>query len=166
MERFLIKIKSITDVITNSSSEVYMFKQDENLVDSVVEDIQDYHIKHIRPDFDSCEAAYEMLTDEQRHRFEEEFDGYSGHGGDVDTYTWEECFENFKTRHTMPNLTEEEWAEKIGRPLSELKSVIILEIDHMCNGTRNYIRDRFNAVSEYSKNFDRELQEKLQYGYV
>lgn len=163
MERFLIKIKSVTDVITNSSSEVYMFKQDENLVDSVVDGIQDYHYKHIRPDFECCEAAYEILTDEQIFRFEEEFDGYSGNGGCVDCYTWKYCYNNYKETHCYPNLTEEEWANKMGHPLSELKSIVFVHLDNMCTGTKNYIRDHFNAISEHNKNFDYDLYNKMCY---
>lgn len=129
-QKFIIQIQSISDIITNSSSEVFVINTSENLVESVVEEILRVGETHL----------------------ESEEDGCSGMGGELMVYTWENGFRKFKhTREKYrhdPTFTPERWAEEIGVPLQTLKSTIVVDIDYSRQATINFIKAFFNVTGE------------------
>lgn len=128
--KFIIQIQSISDIITNSSSEVFVINTSENLVESVVEEILRVGETHLESGEDRC----------------------SGMGGELMVYTWENGFRKFKhTREKYRHdstFTPERWAEEIGVPLQALKSTIVVDIDYSRQATINFIKTFFNVTGE------------------
>ena len=128
-KKFIIQIQSISDIITNSSSEVFVINTSENLVESTVENILRVGESHLEFGDDRC----------------------SGMGGELEVYTWKNGFRKFKhTREKYRNddtFTPEKWAEEIGVPLQKLKSTIVIDIDHSRQATIEYLETFFNAIS-------------------
>ena len=129
-QKFIIQIQSISDIITNSSSEVFVINTSENLVESVVEEILRVGETHLESGEDRC----------------------SGMGGELMVYTWENGFRKFKhTREKYRHdstFTPERWAEEIGVPLQTLKSTIVVDIDYSRQATINFIKMFFNVTGE------------------
>lgn len=128
--KFIIQIQSISDIITNSSSEVFVINTSENLVESVVEEILRVGETHLESGEDRC----------------------SGMGGELMVYTWENGFRKFKhTREKYRHdstFAPERWAEEIGVPLQTLKSTIVVDIDYSRQATINFIKMFFNVTGE------------------
>jgi len=129
-QKFIIQIQSISDIITNSSSEVFVINTSENLVESVVEEILRVGETHLESGEDRC----------------------SGMGGELMVYTWKNGFRKFKhTREKYRNddtFTPEKWSEEIGVPLQTLKSIVVIDLDHSRQATISYIKTFFNASGE------------------
>jgi hypothetical protein len=128
MRKFLIiKMQSFSDIITNSSSEVFVIHTSDNLVEAAVEDILRVGASNLESDKDK----------------------YSGMGGELMVYTWKNGFRKFK--HTREKyryndtFTPEKWAEEIGIPLKTLKTIIVVDMDWSREETRNYLIDFYNA---------------------
>lgn len=128
-QKFIIQIQSISDIITNSSSEVFVINTSENLVESVVEEILRVGETHLETGDDRC----------------------SGMGGELMVYTWKNGFRKFKhTREKYRNddtFTPEKWAEEIGVPLQRLKSTVVVDMDNSRTATWEYLETFFNATS-------------------
>lgn len=127
-QTFKITIQSFSDIITNSSSEVFVINTPNHLVESTVEDI----LSVGRTNMDKG-------TDEG-----------SGMGGELGVYTWKNGFRKFK--HTREkyrhdnSFTPEKWAEIIGTPLEELKKVILVDIDWSRQATIEHIELFYGAM--------------------
>lgn len=127
-QTFKITIQSFSDIITNSSSEVFVINAPNDLVEATVEDI----LSVGRTNMDKG-------TDEG-----------SGMGGELGVYTWKNGFRKFK--HTREkyrhdnSFTPEKWAELIGTPLEELKKVILVDIDWSRQATIEHIELFYGAM--------------------
>lgn len=127
-KRYIIHIQSISDIITNSSSEVFVINTSSNQIDSIVEDILNTGKTNFEKDHDHC----------------------SGMGGELGVYTWKNGFRKFKHNRREyrndPTFTPEKWAEVIGTPLEELKKVILVDIDWSRQETIEHIELFYGAM--------------------
>lgn len=127
-QTFKITIQSFSDIITNSSSEVFVIHTPDNLVEAAVEDILSVG----------------------RVNMDKETDEYSSMGGELGVYTWKNGFRKFK--HTREkyrhdnSFTPEKWAEVIGIPLEELKKVVLVDIDWSRQATIEHIKLFYDAM--------------------
>lgn len=162
----IIKIKNITDVITNSSSEVFIVKSDKpklNLKDIV----KNHHKDHY------WSGAYELdnvpnglkwiLTDELIETVKENCNESSGMAGDCEVYNWEDGYEWYKRHYKKPNLTPEQWAKCLGKSLDDLQSVIVVDIDWCCRATINMLKERFNIINECDDTYDNFYYEQFRH---
>lgn len=137
MRRLIIKIQSFSDIITNSSSEVFVINTPSDTLKTVVKDI--LSIANVNRNNGS--------------------DGCSGMGGDFGVYTWENAFKMYKHRHkhsrNNPNFTPQMWAEEIGVSLESLMSTIVVDMDWSRENTREYLITHYNAQDE-SVYYDKE----------
>lgn len=131
-KRFLLKIQSLSDIITNSSSEVFVINTTPDNVKSIVKDI-----------INVGESNYENGNDRS-----------GGMGGELEVFTWENGFKKYKHHHkhsrNNPNFTPEMWAEEIGISLDILMSLIVVDIDTMRKGTIKYLVENYNANEDDS----------------
>lgn len=162
MISFLIKFKGFTDVITNSSSEVFMLKDCINTRQSV-NNILNYHDEHIAPfgieEIDEWPDELKKLLNLNDRVIEElkmKYDGSSGDGGCVEVTSWQNAYMWYK-KNVNWNATEEEWANGIGIPLEKIKNTIIVDVDKACYGTINYIMRNFTYDAEWHESFDWDL---------
>lgn len=99
-KRVDIEIQSISDIITNSSSEVFVIRVDDNPL-AAKQGIIDYHEIHsVLKNFDNW-SEYEKLDPEEQGKYEHG----SGMGGELDIYTWEDMFEIQKFKHYIEQRT-------------------------------------------------------------
>jgi hypothetical protein len=124
----VIDIQSHSNVITNSSSEVFMLSQPEDVIADIVKDIRETGKRNANNGTDRC----------------------SGMGGDLMVYTWENGFNVYKKWCKDPQATEEDWAAKVGVPLDRLKGTIVVDIDWARRGTVDYIKETYGGVGENS----------------
>lgn len=129
--RLKIEIQSHSDIITNSSSEVFMITRPEEVIAEICEDIYKQGWKNI----------------------DEGTDRSSGMGGELTIYTWENGFRNYKRMTNRQDATEEEWAMYMGASLEELKNVIMVDVDWGRKKTIEYIKETYGAKSENDKTF-------------
>lgn len=130
MGRVIISIQSFSDIITNSSSEVFIINTPCDTVKSVVKDILSVANVNINQGGDGC----------------------GGMGGEFGVYTWENGFKMYKHRHihsrNNPDFTPQMWADEIGVPLGKLMSTIVVDMDWCRDATREYLKSQYNAQDE------------------
>ena len=91
MAKFLIKIQSASDIITNSSSEVFLCQNNtEMTIDQLTDFIFEYNRSH---QFEGSWEDEQELTEEEQQQFD--FSG--GMGGFLEVWTYEDC----KREHVM-----------------------------------------------------------------
>ena len=126
-KRYIIRVQSISDIITNSSSEVFVINTSSDQVEAAVEDI--LRVGEIN--------------------LENGDDSYSGMGGDLNVYTWKNGFRKFKQIHERyrydDTFTPQKWAEEIGIPFEELKTVILVDTDWSRDSTIEHIKTFYSA---------------------
>lgn len=149
MKGFLIKIKSTSDVITNSSSEVFMIKNDKPHK-SLKKNILDFHRKvswYGLSNFDDFPDTLKwIISDEQIELLKENADGSSGMGGDCEVFDWENGLNEYRKVNNKPNATIENFAKYLKKSVDELQSVVLIDIDWACKGTINMISDKYKAL--------------------
>jgi hypothetical protein len=130
MGRIIISIQSFSDIITNSSSEVFIVNTPSDTVKAVVKDI--------------LSVARDNANNGS--------DRYGGMGGEFEVYTWENGFKMYKHRHihsrNNPDFTPQMWADEIGVPLEKLMSIIVVDMDWCRDATREYLKSKYNAQDE------------------
>ena len=130
MGRLIISIQSFSDIITNSSSEVFIINTPGDTVKTVVKDI----------------LSVAKDNDNQGR------DSSGGMGGEFGVYTWKNAFKMYKHRHihsrNNPDFTPQMWADEIGVPLDKLMSIIVVDMDWCRDATREYLKSQYNAQDE------------------
>lgn len=120
---FTLKIQSVSDIITNSSSEVFQFQT--NLDFEVVKEI-----------IEAEGAKNAGISDD-----------YSGDGGTLDVRNWEDAYKLWMEweipEDKRKDCTPEIWALHYPESLEELKSTIWISIDWARKGTIDFILDTF-----------------------
>ena len=95
MAKFLIQIQSASDIITNSSSEVFLCQNTTDMsINELVKFIYDFQDKHTIKDWDE----YEKMTPEEQSMFEHG----GGMGGFFEITTYEEskgCWQEYEFKH-------------------------------------------------------------------
>lgn len=138
---YRIKIQSTSDLITNSSSEVFVVKANGFSFEEIKELIESgakarYEV--YRKDWDNnCRKKWDQLE-------KEDLDGCSGTGGDLDVMGWKEMFNNRK--EWDPDYTVEEFTEDEGVDVDSLDQYAWIDIDWARRGTIRFIYDNFEVV--------------------
>lgn len=131
--RFYIAIQSISDLITNSSSEVFIAKTDSpEDAKKLIKTIANQH--EWRGDW----KEYEKLSEEEKAKY----DVSSGEGGMVDVETWRETYERHKSyipEKKQYLYTPEVWSIEYEESLNELKKRLVIDIDWSRKATINWI---------------------------
>lgn len=164
----IIRISNISDVITNSSSEVFVVKTNRPNTD-LKELITKHHQEHYWygvHDLDDVPSGLKhILTDELIELIREESNSGSGMGGECSVYDWRDGFERYKKYNHLTKLTVEEWAEKLNKPLEELQSIVVVDIDWECRATINMLERDFNIINENDDAYDDFYYTQFVYGY-
>ena len=126
MAKFLIKIQSASDIITNSSSEVFLCRNNtEMTIDQLIDFIFEYNRSH---QFEGSWEDRQALTKKEQQQFD--FSG--GMGGFLEVWSYEDC----KREHVM---------EYYFRGLDNPDNYILVDTDWCHNATINWICEHLNA---------------------
>jgi hypothetical protein len=124
MVKLLIKLQSTSDIITNSSSEVFLcYNQTDFTIKELIDFIELFHREHQLTDWD---AFRKLSKEEQAH-----YDHSSGCGGDFSIYTYEE--------------SKGTWVEYEFEGLKDPENYIVVDTDWCHRATINWLIDNLNA---------------------
>lgn len=130
MVKILIKVQSISDLITNSSSEVFVCKNTtKQTLEQVKTMIEEYHKAHIyKGDWD----VFQKMTPEQR----EQYDTAGGMGGDFSI----EFLKDYPSDH---------WLMDEVKDITEIEKYFVVDTDWCHRATINYLQENFEATVIY-----------------
>lgn len=129
-----VLIQSLSDVITNSSSEIFVVKQVENVPElkKIVEEVGENNR------FKGSWEDWDKLSPEEQKKYDEG----SGMGGELTVKSWKEVYEAYKDcvpESKQSQYTPEIWSLNFEESLEELKHQVWIDIDHSRNATINWI---------------------------
>lgn len=136
-----IKIQSTSDLITNSSSEVFVIKANGFSFEEVKELIESGAEARYKAYADNWEENCQKKWDQLE---KEDLDGCSGMGGNLDVWNWKGMYE--RRKEWEPDYTVEEFAEDEGLDVDSLDQYVWIDIDWARRGTINFIYDNFEVV--------------------
>lgn len=126
MVKLLIKIQSFSDLITNSSSTVFLGKKDSNLTwDQLEQLIYDYTENHL---FTGTYEEFNKLSREEQETYNLE----SGTGGFV-------CVEGYS------DLGSDSWRKYYFNGIENPENYFIVDLDWNLYATINWLCETFNA---------------------
>lgn len=133
-----LKFQSVSDIITNSSSELFQLKSD-----LTFETVKEMIEAEGRKNRAACPDKYwELPWKEQK-----KFDGCSGCGGKLEVLSWEDVFKRHAEWSCVPSkidqFTPEMWALEYEESLDELKSMVWIDIDWKRYATMKFILENF-----------------------
>lgn len=149
--KFKIKVQSVSDIITNSSSEMFMLFPSNFTYEEFLELVKEQHEKCI---FNGDWEDFEKMTWEERQRY----DTGTGMGGLFEIFnahrryvsiSKEDCiWEDVKDDPDFvnPDLSFEEYLETIDNDEYGGRDSIVIDLDQGFNGTINWLKTEFNAV--------------------
>lgn len=144
----ILKIKNISDVITNSSSEVFIVKT-EKPNKSIKDNILNFHKNVSWYGMYSIEDLPQglkwIISDDMVELLKENADSSSGMGGDCEVFNWEDGLKEYQQWSNKPNATLNDFARYLKKSVDEVESVILIDIDWACKGTINMLKDKYNA---------------------
>lgn len=124
MVKLLIKLQSTSDIITNSSSEVFLcYNQTDFTIKELIDFIELFHRKHQVVDWEE----FRNLSKEEQ----EQYDYHGGMGGDFSIYTYEE--------------SKGTWFEDEFDGLKDPENYIVVDTDWCHRATINWLIDNLNA---------------------
>lgn len=155
----IIKIKSISDVITNSSSEVFVLQNKSDITEKVKKRILNYHSSHqwYHCDFDNLpsDIIAMMGGEENLKKVDDMLNESSGMGGDIEVITWEDAYDAyFQTQPKDKISTPEQWAKDLNFNLDEAKRIIIVDLDWASKATIRMLKEKFNVIVEGEDSYD------------
>lgn len=130
--KLFIAIQSISNLITNSSSEVFIVKSDSP--EEVRELIMNIAEQHKWLDWED----YDKLSEEEKYKY----DSSSGMGGEINVKTWKESYERDKSyipKNKRHLYTPEIWSIGYKESLNDLKKRLVIDIDWSRKATINWI---------------------------
>ena len=123
MSQFIAKLQSVSDVITNSSSELFTVVDERPFkeVKKIIEQIGESNWPS------NWEEYWDLPEDKQK-----EYDSSSGEGGELSVRNWRDLYEEWlewipenKKYQAIPEI----WSLQYEEPLEELKKLIWVRID-------------------------------------
>lgn len=130
MTFFKIKIQSISDVITNSSSEVFLCQNNTNLtLEQLKNFIEVYHTTH---DYKGSWEDWQKMTPEQRRNY----DTNSGTGGLFEVT----CFKD---------LPEDDWRRQGWMDVEDKDNCLLVDTDWGYVATIDWLKENLNAIYLY-----------------
>lgn len=136
-----VKIQSISDLITNSSSEVFSIYSDlpKNKVEDLLESV------HNKFDFKGSYSEFRELSEEERKKY----DNYSGEGGVIEVETFEDSYQ-YDLRYIPENkkhlYTREIHAMYSSLSVEELQKRLTVRIDQGFYATINWMIENLYVV--------------------
>lgn len=151
-----LKIKSITDVITNSSSEVFLVKAHKSdNIEKEKNDIISYHNTHCweHDDFEKLPEDVKALIggDIIIDTIKEILNGISGDGGAINVYTWKDAYNGYCNCYNK-KYTVEQWAKSNNITLDMIRDYILIDVDRSANATINKLKNEYDII--YCNNTD------------
>lgn len=133
-----LKFQSASDIITNSSSEIFQLKSD-----LTFETVKEMIEAEGRKNKAACPDKYWELPSEEQKKF----DGWSGEGGRLEILNWKDVFKQDAewrcAASKIDQFTPEMWALEYEESLDELKSMVWVEIDWHRYATIRFILENF-----------------------
>lgn len=131
--KLFIAIQSVSDLITNSSSEIFIVKSDSpEEVKELIMNIAEQH--EWLEDWED----YDKPSEEEKSKY----DSSSGMGGEIDIETWKETYERHKSyipENKRRLYTPEVWSIEYKESLNDLKKRLVIDIDWSRKATINWI---------------------------
>lgn len=141
--RLGIKLQSVSDIITNSSSEVFVVKAT-TPVNDLVNLIEQVANKNY---FDGDWDEWEKLSDEERAKY----DSSSGMGGDLEVMTFDDYYNQHVDEYIPENkrelFTKEVYSLQFKESLEELEKFVWVDIDHSRRATINWLLNNLEVVT-------------------
>lgn len=135
---FRLKIQSTSDVITNSSSEIFVVKTGTFSISEIKELVQVVGEMCAKAYDENHEANYKKDWEQLE---KEDLDGYSGMGGELEVRSGREEYE-YRSRW-VNNYTFEDFLEEEGLEEEDIEQYVWIDIDHSRRGTIKYILENF-----------------------
>lgn len=146
---FKIKIQSISDVITNSSSETFVIGGIDIPGEALLEEL-----KTVNKTFPRWFDVYENYQDYYKLPAEEKmkFETASGEGGIIEVWDWKKEMEYWMdwavVEEKRDQVTPEIWALSEKGTLEELKKTLWVRIDEGYKNTINYFLKNYEIYEE------------------
>lgn len=142
-----LKIKSVSDVITNSSSETFTLKGISN-IQEFIETLKEHATKHMW--YNGPWGKDYMLFRDEPKDIQNKYNSFSGDCRDPEIMTWENRYEQW-INYTFPRknrskIDPEIWALSEGKPLEELKSEVEICLDQDFKPTINWLVKNFYCI--------------------
>lgn len=141
--RLGIKLQSVSDIITNSSSEVFVVKAT-TPVNDLVNLIEQVANKNY---FDGDWDEWEKLSDEERAKY----DMSSGMGGELEIKTFNNYYNRYVDECIPENkrelFTKEIYSLQFKESLEELEKLVWIDIDHSRRATISWLLDNLEVVN-------------------
>ena len=128
MAKILIKIQSVSDVITNSSSEVFLCK---NNTEMTSEQLKEFIYEYNRSNqYDGDWETWQKMSQEERNKY----DHGGGMGGLLDICTYNDLEDGY-------------WLKDHIKSLGDVDKYLIVDTDWCHNATIKWITENLNAVN-------------------
>ena len=128
MGKLIIKLQSVSDIITNSSSEVFLC---ENKTEMTIEQLKEFIYEYNRSNqFEGDWNTWLKMSQEERDKY----DTSGGMGGFLDVCTYEDLEEGYWLKHHIENLDNPE-------------KYLIVDTDWCHNATIKWITENLGAIS-------------------
>ena len=126
--KLLIKVQSVSDLITNSSSEVFLCQNNTNLtLEQLKNFIEVYHATH---DYKGSWEDWQKMTPEQRRSY----DHPSGMGGDFQIVFFKD-------------LPEDHWYRQCWLEIEDKDNCLLVDTDWNHQATIDWLKENLNAIS-------------------
>lgn len=151
---FKIKIQSVSDIITNSSSETFVITDVSAPKEVLLEELKSVN--------KSFPRWYEVFKDYREYqdlppKEKAKYENCSGDGGTIEVWDWKTEMENWidcciakSKRHLV---TPEIWALSEDRSLEELQKCLWVRIDEGFKNTLNYLLQNYDIYEENCGNY-------------
>lgn len=128
MAKILIKIQSVSDVITNSSSEVFLCKNNTEMTTAQLKEfIYEYNRSN---QYDGDWETWQKMSQEERNKY----DHGGGMGGFLDICTYNDLEDGY-------------WLKDHIESLGDVDKYLIVDTDWCHNATIKWITENLNAVN-------------------
>ena len=130
--KYLIRIQSFSDIITNSSSEVFLVKKSEDITfDELKNFLKNFHVEHLyKGDWDT----WDKMPYSERMKF----DSCSGMGGIFELQTYEDA---------LNSPSEWGWSNtEYFDDVEDKEKYLLVDTDNSHYATNNWIETNLNAI--------------------
>lgn len=162
-----IKIGSVSDVITNSSSEVFALNIGD-ITKDIKKDILKYHKEHTWNGDDLDKLPYDVREilggDTVIDTIKNMLNGQSGEAGNIDVYTWEDAYKGYCNVYNK-QYTPEKWAKLLHINLNDIKKIVIVDVDWAATATINWLQEKYNVILEGDNYYNSEHENAFSYAH-
>ena len=128
MGKLIIKLQSVSDIITNSSSEVFLC---ENNTEMTIDQLKKFIYEYNRSNkFEGDWNTWQKMSQEERNKY----DTSGGMGGFLEIYTYDELNDAYWLKEHIENLDNPE-------------KYLIVDTDWCHKATINWIIENLNAIN-------------------